>query len=63
MIKVRLCMPGQFAVDRTMPAAPRVGETIALHPEVHPEHRTYQVHGVHWYPDEHDFDVYIVLRG
>jgi hypothetical protein len=65
--------PGQefaegFSLNLTMPAVPRVDETIALggaygYGDDGAEPYTYRVHGVHWYPDPStDFDVYIVLR-
>jgi hypothetical protein len=54
--------PEGFSADLTMPAVPRVGETIAIgEPDTESEH-IYRIHGVHWYPHADDYDVYIVLR-
>lgn len=64
MIKVRLHVPVGAGLTRdvTMPAVPRRDDTISLGREGDEHAESYRVHDVDWYPDEDDFDVYVVLR-
>ncbi len=69
MVRVQLSAPRGVGPDGEgfnrfvdMPTVPRVGETVALGEPDSDDERTYRIHGVHWYPDARNIDVYIVLR-